>query len=49
MTPDVLERFKLVITATLSSFFWTNTFLKPVNNLIFIKNNQLNPILGETL
>ncbi|CAD8133891.1 unnamed protein product [Paramecium octaurelia] len=38
MTPDFLERFKLVITATLSSFFWTNTFLKP-----------LNPILGETL
>ena len=30
MTPDFLERFKLVITATLSSFFWTNTFLKPV-------------------
>jgi len=29
---------KLVITATISSFFWTNTFLKP-----------LNPILGETL
>ena len=38
LTPDFLERFKLVITATLSSFFWTNTFLKP-----------LNPILGETL
>lgn len=30
MTPDFLERFKFVITATLSSFFWTNTFLKPV-------------------
>jgi len=29
---------KLVITTCLSSFYWTNTFLKP-----------LNPILGETL
>lgn len=38
MTPDPLERFKLVVTAILGSFLWTNTFLKP-----------LNPILGETL
>lgn len=38
MQKDPLERLKLVITATLSSFFFTNTFLKP-----------LNPILGETL
>lgn len=35
---DPLERMKLVITTCLSSFYWTNTFLKP-----------LNPILGETL
>lgn len=28
--PDQLERFKLVVTAVLSSFYWTNTFLKPV-------------------
>jgi len=33
-----VERLKLVISTTLSSFFWTNTFLKP-----------LNPILGETV
>jgi hypothetical protein len=38
MSPDHLERFKLVVTAILGSFLWTNTFLKP-----------LNPILGETL
>lgn len=37
-SPDHLDRFKLVIVSTLASFFWTNTFLKP-----------LNPILGETL
>lgn len=37
-SPDSLERFKLVVTAIVSSFFWTNSFLKP-----------LNPILGETL
>lgn len=36
--PSHLERFKYVITASISSFFFTNTFLKP-----------LNPILGETL
>lgn len=36
-TPDILERFKLTITANICSFFWTNTFYKP-----------LNPILGET-
>lgn len=35
---DPLERLKLLITTCFSSFFWTNTFLKP-----------LNPILGETL
>ncbi len=29
-SPDPLERFKLVVTAIVSSFFWTNTFLKPV-------------------
>jgi hypothetical protein len=29
-SPDPLERFKLVIVATISSFYWTNTFLKPV-------------------
>lgn len=38
MSNDPLERLKLLITTCLSSFFWTNTFLKP-----------LNPILGETL
>lgn len=35
---DPLERMKLVITASICSFYYTNTFLKP-----------LNPILGETL
>lgn len=35
---DPIDRMKLVICSCLSSFFWTNTFLKP-----------LNPILGETL
>lgn len=40
MTPDFLERFKLVITATLSSFFWTNTFLKPVHMIITINLAQ---------
>jgi len=35
---DPVERFKFVVTTCISSFFWTNTFLKP-----------LNPILGETL
>lgn len=33
-----LERFKLVVTGVVSSFFWTNQFYKP-----------LNPIIGETL
>jgi len=35
---DPLERLKLVTVSCLSSFFYTNSFLKP-----------LNPILGETL
>lgn len=35
---DPLERLKIVATSCLASFFYTNTFLKP-----------LNPILGETL
>ncbi|EGR28111.1 oxysterol binding, putative [Ichthyophthirius multifiliis] len=35
---DPLERFKYVIVTTISSFYYTNTFLKP-----------LNPVLGETL
>ena len=30
MTEDKIERLKFVITSTLSSFFWTATFLKPV-------------------
>ena len=34
---DPVERMKFLISATLGSFFWTNTFLKP-----------LNPVLGET-
>lgn len=38
METNQLERFKIVITTTISSFYYTNTFLKP-----------LNPILGETL
>lgn len=38
METNPLERFKIVITTTISSFYYTNTFLKP-----------LNPILGETL
>jgi hypothetical protein len=37
-TKDPLERLKLVTTSCIASFFYTNTFLKP-----------LNPILGETL
>jgi hypothetical protein len=35
---DPIERLKLVITSSLSSFVYTSTFLKP-----------LNPVLGETL
>lgn len=35
---DPIERMKLVITSSLSSFVYTSTFLKP-----------LNPVLGETL
>ncbi|KAL4463958.1 hypothetical protein ABPG74_005895 [Tetrahymena malaccensis] len=38
METNPLERFKIVVTTTISSFYYTNTFLKP-----------LNPILGETL
>lgn len=38
MSKDPLERLKLVTSSCLASFFYTNTFLKP-----------LNPILGETL
>ena len=30
---DPLERMKLVITASICSFYYTNTFLKPVSNL----------------
>lgn len=30
---DKVERMKFVITATLSSFFWTASFMKPVPNL----------------
>lgn len=37
-TSDFLERFKYIVAGTLSTFIWTNTFLKP-----------LNPIIGETL
>ena len=37
-TNSALERFKLTICSYFSSFYWTNSFLKP-----------LNPILGETL
>ena len=40
MLKDPLERLKLVITATLSSFFFTNTFLKPVKNILF-KNKKI--------
>lgn len=36
-TKDLLERFKLIIISTLSSFVYTSTFEKP-----------LNPVLGET-
>lgn len=36
-TDDLLERFKLLITATICNFPVANGFLKP-----------LNPILGET-
>lgn len=35
---DPIERMKIVVSSVLASFFYTNTFLKP-----------LNPILGETL
>lgn len=34
---DPLERLKLVITACLSSFLFTNTFLKPVIKYFFFK------------
>ena len=36
-TNDALERFKLVVTATISAFFRSCSFIKP-----------LNPVLGET-
>lgn len=38
LSRDPLERFRLTVVAVLSSFYYTNQFLKP-----------LNPILGETL
>jgi hypothetical protein len=38
IAPDRVERLKLVITATLASFYVNLSFLKP-----------LNPILGETV
>lgn len=37
-TGDPVERMKLFIVATIGSFIYTSTFIKP-----------LNPILGETL
>lgn len=40
-----VERMKLFATATISSFYYMNLFLKPVT----IVATQLNPVLGETL
>ena len=41
--PSFVERLKLVVAATVCSFAYTSTFLKPV------LPTQLNPLLGETL
>jgi hypothetical protein len=30
MSPNPLERFKLVVTSIIGSYLWTNSFLKPV-------------------
>lgn len=35
METNPLERFKFVVTTTISSFYFTNTFLKPVIDSFF--------------
>ena len=40
-----LERFKWVVTNTVSAFYYISMFLKPVKALAI----QLNPVIGETL
>jgi hypothetical protein len=42
-TPDPVERMKLFIVSSISSYYHTSTFIKPVSP------RQLNPVLGETL